>query len=69
METHGKLLFKCQVSKVVAGEVSETVSEEESNKGHYFFAPRLYEIDDISVLTKEVFEILNRTFHDTCVVI
>ncbi|NQY35883.1 MAG: bifunctional proline dehydrogenase/L-glutamate gamma-semialdehyde dehydrogenase PutA [Alteromonadaceae bacterium] len=55
METHGKLLFKCQVSKVVAGEVSETVSEEESNKGHYFFAPRLYEIDDISVLTKEVF--------------
>ncbi|NQY63721.1 MAG: bifunctional proline dehydrogenase/L-glutamate gamma-semialdehyde dehydrogenase PutA [Alteromonadaceae bacterium] len=54
METHGKLLFKCDVS------LPEDMSEEmlkdaNSNKGHYFFAPRLYEIDDISVLAKEVF--------------
>jgi len=43
METHGKLLFKCEVS------------DEVNDNGHYFFAPRLYEIDDINVLTKEVF--------------
>ena len=44
MKSHGKLLYQCEFS-------DEVVDEE----GHFFFAPRLYEIDDISVLTKEVF--------------
>jgi RHH-type proline utilization regulon transcriptional repressor/proline dehydrogenase/delta 1-pyrroline-5-carboxylate dehydrogenase len=44
METHGKLLYQC--------ELGEEVSD---NDGHFFFAPRLYEINDINVLTKEVF--------------
>jgi RHH-type proline utilization regulon transcriptional repressor/proline dehydrogenase/delta 1-pyrroline-5-carboxylate dehydrogenase len=44
MQNHGKLLYQCQFSE----EVMDT-------NGHFFFAPRLYEIDDISVLTKEVF--------------
>ena len=43
METNGKLLYKCEISEEVA-----------SNQ-HFFFAPRLYEINDISVLKKEVF--------------
>ena len=43
MKAHGKLLYQCQIS------------EEVSNNEHFFFAPRLYEIEDISVLTKEVF--------------
>lgn len=44
MKSHGKLLYQCQFS-------DEVVDEE----GHFFFAPRLYEIDDISVLKQEVF--------------
>ena len=44
MKSHGKLLYQCEFS-------DEVVDEE----GHFFFAPRLYEIDDISVLKKEVF--------------
>ena len=43
METNGKLLYKCEISEEVA------------NNKHFFFAPRLYEINDISVLKKEVF--------------
>jgi len=44
METHGKLLYQCELGS----EVSDV-------DGHFFFAPRLYEISDINVLTKEVF--------------
>ncbi|WP_206485791.1 bifunctional proline dehydrogenase/L-glutamate gamma-semialdehyde dehydrogenase PutA [Thalassotalea sp. G2M2-11] len=43
MKSHGKLLYQCAISAEV------------SDKEHFFFAPRLYEIDDISVLKKEVF--------------
>ncbi len=44
MKSHGKLLYQCEFS-------DEVVAED----GHFFFAPRLYEIDDISVLKQEVF--------------
>ncbi len=44
MKTNGKLLYQCELGS----EVSDV-------DGHFFFAPRLYEINDISVLTKEVF--------------
>lgn len=44
MKLQGKLLIQCELS-------DEVVDEE----GHFFFAPRLYEIDDISVLKQEVF--------------
>jgi len=44
MENNGKLLYKCTIG-----------SEVDDADGHYFFAPRLYEVNDISVLTKEVF--------------
>ncbi|WP_448213661.1 bifunctional proline dehydrogenase/L-glutamate gamma-semialdehyde dehydrogenase PutA [Colwellia sp. MEBiC06753] len=43
MKSHGKLLYQCEIAEEVAG------------NEHYFFAPRLYEIDNINVLTKEVF--------------
>lgn len=43
MLTHGRLLYQCNISDEVAA------------NEHFFFAPRLYEIDDISVLSKEVF--------------
>ncbi|MBU2918754.1 bifunctional proline dehydrogenase/L-glutamate gamma-semialdehyde dehydrogenase PutA [Psychrosphaera sp. F3M07] len=41
MQSHGKLLYQCEMS-------------DETNNG-YFFAPRLYEIDHINQLQKEVF--------------
>jgi len=44
MKTNGKLLYQCEISSQVSADY-----------GHFFFAPRLYEIDDINVLTKEVF--------------
>jgi len=44
MKTHGKILYQCELG-----------SEINNDDGHFFFAPRLYEINDISVLTKEVF--------------
>ena len=44
MESHGKLLYQCELSDDVVDE-----------DGHFFFAPRLYEIEDISVLKQEVF--------------
>lgn len=47
MKTHGKLLYQCDIP-------DEVISKASSNE-HLFFAPRLYEIDDISVLKKEVF--------------
>ena len=43
MQTNGQLLYQCEIS-------AEVSSDE-----HFFFAPRLYEIKDISVLKKEVF--------------
>ena len=44
MKTHGKLIYQCKLG----GEVS-------NQDGHFFFEPRLYEIDSIDILTKEVF--------------
>jgi len=44
MKTHGKLLYQCKLGN----DVSDA-------DGHFFFEPRLYEISDINVLTKEVF--------------
>ena len=44
MKSHGKLLYECKFSDDVV-----------DADGHFFFAPRLYEIEDISVLKKEVF--------------
>ncbi len=43
MKTNGKLLYQCEISDEVSG------------NEHFFFAPRLYEISDISVLKQEVF--------------
>ncbi len=43
MESHGTLLYKCEIA------------ENEQNDGHFFFAPRLYEIPNINVLKNEVF--------------
>ena len=47
MRTHGKLLYQCNIS--------DEITNNASSNEHLFFAPRLYEIDDISVLKKEVF--------------
>lgn len=44
METHGKLLYQCPIG-----------NEINDKNGHYFFGPRLYEIDNINLLTREVF--------------
>jgi RHH-type proline utilization regulon transcriptional repressor/proline dehydrogenase/delta 1-pyrroline-5-carboxylate dehydrogenase len=44
MKNNGKLLYQCEFSQEV-----------DKNNGHYFFAPRLYEIENINVLTREVF--------------
>jgi RHH-type proline utilization regulon transcriptional repressor/proline dehydrogenase/delta 1-pyrroline-5-carboxylate dehydrogenase len=46
MKTHGQLLYQCAISN----EINEIAENE-----HFFFAPRLYEIDNISVLKHEVF--------------
>jgi RHH-type proline utilization regulon transcriptional repressor/proline dehydrogenase/delta 1-pyrroline-5-carboxylate dehydrogenase len=43
MKKNGQLLYQCEIS------------EEVSDNDHFFFAPRLYEISDISVLKQEVF--------------
>ena len=42
MKENGKLIYQCEV-------------HDTEGKEHFFFAPRLYEIDDISVLKDEVF--------------
>ena len=49
MKTHGKLLYQCELLGEKSG------NEVNDEDGHFFFAPRLYEISDINVLTKEVF--------------
>ena len=49
MESNGTLLYQ---SKLFGG---DTGIEAKPENGHFFFAPRLYEINDINVLTKEVF--------------
>ncbi|PHR83426.1 MAG: trifunctional transcriptional regulator/proline dehydrogenase/L-glutamate gamma-semialdehyde dehydrogenase [Colwellia sp.] len=49
MQSNGKLLYQYTLNNNVAG------SEINDQDGHYFFAPRLYEISDIDVLTKEIF--------------
>ena len=43
METHGTLLYQCEIS------------DEVLKNNHFFFSPRLYEIEDINVLKQEVF--------------
>ena len=43
MKSNSQLLYQCEVSAEVA------------DNEHFFFAPRLYEINDISVLKQEVF--------------
>lgn len=50
MQANGKLLYQCDLF----GKKEDEESNKENN-GHFFFAPRLYEISDIDVLTKEVF--------------
>lgn len=53
MRTHGKVLYECSISnEIVNGVIADNVKNKTE---HYFFAPRLYEINDIDVLTKEVF--------------
>ncbi len=47
MKTKGKLLYQCEL---FGGKSANEIPD-----GHFFFAPRLYEINDISVLSKEVF--------------
>ncbi|WP_114327480.1 bifunctional proline dehydrogenase/L-glutamate gamma-semialdehyde dehydrogenase PutA [Candidatus Colwellia aromaticivorans] len=49
MQTNGKLLYQCALFD---GKADENNTDKD---GHFFFAPRLYEISDIDVLTKEVF--------------
>jgi len=44
MTKNGKLLYQCTLG-----------NEVNDDDGHFFFAPRLYEVSDINVLTKEVF--------------
>jgi len=46
MKTNGKLLYQCAISHEITAEAGNE---------HFFFAPRLYEISDISVLKQEVF--------------
>lgn len=53
MKMHGELLFECNFADEVLNINTET--ENENEKQHFFFAPKLYEISDISVLKKEVF--------------
>lgn len=49
MQSHGKLLYQCDLFG------TKESSEMKNDDGHFFFAPRLYEIANIDVLTKEVF--------------
>ena len=53
MQNNGKLLYQCEL---FGGNIGEKIANEVTDAdGHFFFAPRLYEISDINVLTKEVF--------------
>jgi RHH-type proline utilization regulon transcriptional repressor/proline dehydrogenase/delta 1-pyrroline-5-carboxylate dehydrogenase len=47
MKTHGQLLYQCAISDQITDEIADNE--------HFFFAPRLYEIDNISALREEVF--------------
>jgi RHH-type proline utilization regulon transcriptional repressor/proline dehydrogenase/delta 1-pyrroline-5-carboxylate dehydrogenase len=47
MKIHGQLLYQCAISDEVTNEIAENE--------HFFFAPRLYEIESINVLKQEVF--------------
>ncbi|MGB1263356.1 MAG: bifunctional proline dehydrogenase/L-glutamate gamma-semialdehyde dehydrogenase PutA [Cognaticolwellia sp.] len=47
MKKHGNLLYQC--------DIADEVTSHLANNEHFFFAPRLYEISDISVLKQEVF--------------
>jgi RHH-type proline utilization regulon transcriptional repressor/proline dehydrogenase/delta 1-pyrroline-5-carboxylate dehydrogenase len=47
MKTHGQLLYQCAISDEITNEIAENE--------HFFFAPRLYEIENISALKEEVF--------------
>jgi RHH-type proline utilization regulon transcriptional repressor/proline dehydrogenase/delta 1-pyrroline-5-carboxylate dehydrogenase len=49
MKINGKLLYQCDLFGDNNSEKNKSID------GHFFFAPRLYEISDIDVLTKEVF--------------
>ena len=49
MKSHGKLLYKCSLFG------ADHDKEMNETDGHFFFAPRLYEVASIDVLTKEVF--------------
>jgi RHH-type proline utilization regulon transcriptional repressor/proline dehydrogenase/delta 1-pyrroline-5-carboxylate dehydrogenase len=51
MKSHGKLLYQCEISS----DAKEADVDTNIDKNHFFFAPRLYEINDISVLKQEVF--------------
>lgn len=42
MKTHGQLLYQCAISDQITDEIADN--------DHFFFAPRLYEIDNISAL-------------------
>jgi len=57
MKTNGKLLYQCALFGENSDELTNKESAEKGSNqnGHFFFAPRLYEISDIDVLTKEVF--------------
>ena len=50
MKNHGKLLYKCDISSIESSTDSAT-----NTSNHFFFAPRLYEIENIKVLKQEVF--------------
>ena len=47
MKTHGQLLYQCDISDEITNEIADNE--------HFFFAPRLYEIENISALKQEVF--------------
>ena len=55
MKTHGRLLYQCKLGDEVSPKLAETLPEKLVANEHFFFAPRLYEISDISVLKQEVF--------------
>ncbi len=55
MKTNGKLLYQCDLFSGKREGNRKGNNKVKDADAHFFFAPRLYEINDISVLTKEVF--------------
>jgi RHH-type proline utilization regulon transcriptional repressor/proline dehydrogenase/delta 1-pyrroline-5-carboxylate dehydrogenase len=53
MQNNGSLLYQCALFEHKANK--ESHEQASHSTGHFFFAPRLYEISNIEVLTKEVF--------------